>query len=252
MWNNVRQLDFMSGMLYAASLVVLLVAAGYWTMQQPVFALRAISIDGDVEHINAPTVRASVIGQLRGNYFTVNLDTARTAFESMPWVRRAGVRRVWPDALAVTLQEYQPLGTWGDDQLVSAQGELFTVNQAEVNVNDLPTFDGPLGSEQMVIERYHDFTKWLAPLGAKPVSVILSPSYAWSVKLSNGLQIELGRERNANTLAERCQRLVQAWPQVTQKWGTGIEYADLRYPNGFAIRAAGLQFLPDPAAQDNK
>jgi cell division protein FtsQ len=249
MWNNVRQLNFAASVLFAAAAVLLLASGAYWTMQRPMFMLRLIQVDGDVDHINVPTVRASVIGHLRGNYFTVNLDTARTAFESMPWVRRAGVRRVWPDALAVTLEEYQPLGTWGSDQLVSIDGELFTANQAELDDDDLPAFDGPPGTEQMVVARYHDFTKWLAPLGSKPVSVILSPRYAWTVKLANGLQIELGRERNATTLEERSERLTAAWPQVTQRWGKDIEYADLRYPNGFAIRAAGLRFLPDTNAK---
>jgi Cell division septal protein len=50
----------------------------------------------------------------------------------MPWVRHASVRRVWPNALAVTLEEYKPLGTWGSDQLVSVDGDLFTANQGEL------------------------------------------------------------------------------------------------------------------------
>ena len=65
----------------------------------------------------------------------------------MPWVRHASVRRVWPNALAVTLEEYKPLGTWGSDQLVSVDGELFTANQGELE-EDLPAFDGPDGTAQ--------------------------------------------------------------------------------------------------------
>ncbi|CAB3642046.1 cell division protein FtsQ/DivIB [Trinickia soli] len=247
MWNNVRQLNLAANALYALLALVLLGAGAYWLTQRPSFALRAIAIGGDVEHINAPTVRASVVGHLKGNFFTVDLDNARQAFEQMPWVRRASVRRVWPNALAVTLEEYKPLGTWGSDELVSVDGELFTANQGELDA-DLPAFDGPNGTEKEVVARYFDFKKWLAPLGASPDEVTLSPRYAWTVKLSNGTQIEYGRERNPQTLAERSHRLTAAWEAVTARWGKDIEYADLRYPNGFAIRAAGMRFIGNATA----
>lgn len=246
MWNNVRQLNLAANALHALLALALLVAGGYWLVQRPNFALREIRIEGDTDHINALMVHASVVGRLKGNFFTVDLDAARQAFEQLPWVRHASVRRVWPNALAVTLEEYKPLGTWGSDQLVSVDGELFTANQGELD-EDLPAFDGPDGSAKDVVARYRDFAKWFAPLGLTPDEVTLSPRYAWTVKLSNGTEVELGRERNADTLAERTHRLIVAWTAVTQRWGKDIEYADLRYPNGFAIRAAGMRFISDTA-----
>jgi cell division protein FtsQ len=244
MWNNVRLLNMVTSALQAVLLLIVLGAAGVWVMERPNFQLRTIYIDGDVEHINRPTVRSSVVGKLHGNYFTADLDAARAAFEQMPWVRHASVRRVWPNALEVTLDAYKPLGTWGSDQMVSVEGEVFTANQGEAD-DDLPAFAGPQGSEKDVVARYRDFTKWFAPLGAKPEQVTLSPRYAWTVKLSNGMQVEFGRERNKDTLFDRARRLTAAWPQVTQKWGKDIDYADLRYPNGFAIRAATMRFITD-------
>jgi cell division protein FtsQ len=244
MWNNVRQLNLASSALHTVFVLSLLAAAGVYAIQRPEFRLREIQIDGDTQHINTPTVRASVVGHLKGNFFTVDLDSARAAFEQMPWVRHASVRRVWPNALAVTLEEYKPLGTWGNDQLVSTDGELFTANQGELD-DDLPAFDGPEGTAKEVVARYHDFEKWFAPLDAKPEEVTLSPRFAWTVKLSNGTQIELGRERNQDTLLDRSKRFVASWPAVTGRWGKDIEYADLRYPNGFAIRAANMRFIND-------
>src|ERR1700722_8571501 len=244
MWNNVRQLNFAANALHALLVLVLLAAGGVWLVQRPNFALREIQIDGDTEHINSPTVRAGVVGRLKGNFFTVDLDAARQAFEQMPWVRHASVRRVWPNALAVTLEEYKPLGTWGSDQLVSVDGDLFTANQGELE-EELPAFDGPEGTAKEVVARYRDFKTWFAPLDATPEEVTLSPRYAWTVKLSNGMQVELGRERNQDTLFDRTRRFVAAWSAVTGRWGNDIEYADLRYPNGFAVKAAGMRFISD-------
>lgn len=252
MWHNVRQLNLAASVLSALAVGVLLACAALWTISRPMFTWRAIDIDGDVAHINVPTVRESLAGHLQGNFFTSNLDVARAAFETMPWVRRAGVRRVWPDRLDVTLEEYKPVATWGSDQLVSMQGELFTANQGELEQDDLPALYGPDGTAQDVLAKYRAFTRWFAPLGAKPVEVTLSPRYAWSVKLSNGMEIQLGRERDGDTLRKRSDRLVLAWPEVSHRWGDHIEYVDLRYPNGFAIRVAGVRFIPDKTTGTNQ
>jgi cell division protein FtsQ len=251
MWNNARQLNLAASALYALWLVALVLAGGYWLIQRPAFTLREIRVDGETDHISTVTVREGVVGKLRGNFFTVDLDVARAAFEQIPWVRHASVRRVWPNALAVTLEEYKALGTWGGNQFVSPQGEVFTANQGDVDADTLPEFDGPDGSAGEVVARYQDFSQWFAPLKLTPQQVTLSPRYAWTVKLSNGMQVEFGRERNAQTLYQRSQRLIAAWPAVTQRWGSNIEYADLRYPNGFAIQAASMRFLSASDAQAN-
>jgi cell division protein FtsQ len=248
MWHNVRQLNLLASMLYALAAGLLLAGAAIWVLQRPMFRLHEIEIDGDIEHINMPTVRASIVGRLHGNFFTANLDTARAAFESMPWVRRAGIQRVWPDRLVVTLEEYKPLGTWGGEQMVSVDGDLFTVNQDELGDDSLPALAGPDGSAKEVVARYHDFIGWFAPLGVKPVEVTLSPRYAWSVKFSDGMEVELGRERDPQTLWKRSNRLISSWSEVTQRWGKQIESVDLRYPNGFAVQVAGVRFIPDAAA----
>ena len=91
-----------------------------------------------------------------------------------------------------------------------------------------------------------------SPIKAEPLSVALSGRYAWRAKLSNGTVIEFGREQNDEDRAAmeaRVKRFVASWPQLTQQWGKQIEYADLRYPNGFAIRTASVRFLTDAQAQ---
>jgi cell division protein FtsQ len=180
---------------------------------------------------------------LHGNFFTLDLNAARAAFETMPWVRNASVRRLWPDQMNVTLEEYRPLGTWGDTQLVSVDGDVFTVNQGEVDTNKLPAFAGPSGSAKDVLDKYREFIQWFAPLGISPVQVRLSPRYAWSVKFSNGMTVELGREFDSMTLAQRCARLIGAWSELLKNWGTQIRSIDLRYPNGFAVRLANTQMV---------
>lgn len=187
MWQNVRLLNAIASALVALVVLAALAAGGHWLIQRPIFTLKAIQIDGDVSHINGPTLRANAVSRLKGNFFTIDLDATRAAFEAVPWVRHASVRRVWPNQLAVSIEEYKPLATWNDGRLVSVDGELFAANLAEAEDDGkLPEFAGPPGSEKDVTARYYDFVKWFAPLNMKPEAITLSNRYAWGVRLAGG------------------------------------------------------------------
>ncbi|AQV95684.1 cell division protein FtsQ [Cupriavidus necator] len=256
MWHNARLLNLIASALYALVVLMALAAGLLWLAQRPVFAITHVEIgpmDGAaLRHVNAPSVRASALGKLTGNFFTLDLNAARQAFESVPWVRRASVRREWPNGLAVEVEEHEALGTWGSPEsgrLINTYGEVFVANTAEAEEDaQLLALDGPPDSEGDVIEKLEVMRQWFRPLKAEPLAVALSGRYAWRARLSNGMEVELGREQNDEervAMDQRVRRFVAAWPQVTQQWGSQIEYADLRYPNGFSIRAANARFLTD-------
>ena len=58
-----------------------------WVARQPYFALHQIRIEGDVARNSASTIRANAAPRLAGNFFSLDLQRARGAFESVPWVR---------------------------------------------------------------------------------------------------------------------------------------------------------------------
>ena len=79
----------------------------------------------------------------------------RRAFESVPWVRHAVVRRVWPNRLRVQLEEHRPVALWGgetgSEKLVNSFGEVFEANLGDVEDDDLPRLVGPDGSSAQVL-----------------------------------------------------------------------------------------------------
>jgi hypothetical protein len=91
-----------------------------------------------------PDPARGTLGRIKGNFFTTNLESVRGVFESVPWVRRASVRREWPNQLIVALEEHEALGTWGEDgRLLSVKGDVFTANLAEAeDDHELPAFSG--------------------------------------------------------------------------------------------------------------
>lgn len=266
MWNNPRALNLASLALVGLAGVLLVLAGLFWLSQRPMFNLRQIQVEaasGKLRHVSAAAVRAGALprlaGKTRGNFFTVDLEAVRSAFESVTWVRRAQVRRAWPDRLVVRIEEHQPLGTWDEGRLVSRSGELFAANFDEAEEDgDLPALNGPPGSEKDVVARFQEFQKKFRPLGLSPIALTLSPRYAWTARFAVqdakgvdtdiDLTVELGRERDGASLTERASLLAAAYPLVKQKWPRP-RLIDLRYPNGFALRADGVRVAADEAAR---
>ena len=209
------------------------------------FNLNVIQVQGvnelPLKHVNSQIVRSTALLKIKGNFFTANLESIRHSFEMVPWVRKASVRRAWPDRLIVTLEEHIPLGTWGDDgQILSLRGEVFTANLAEVEEESkLLEFSGPDGSEKDVLAHSLEFKAWLQPLALEPQAVDYSQRYAWLVRLNNGVVVKLGREENNTVLQHRMQQLVSVYPELSSRLQGKIESVDLRYPNGLALKNSG-------------
>jgi cell division protein FtsQ len=253
MWQDAKALNATANGIFALALLACLAAGVWWLAQRPMFNLRTIRIesiaqDDELRHVNQLTLRNNALGRIKGNFFTTNLDTVRLAFESVPWVRRATVRREWPDQLIVALEEHEALGTWGaDGRLLSTKGDVFTANLAEAEEDhELPAFDGPEGSEKEVLSRFEELRLWFAPLKLVPQALSLSGRYAWTVKLDNGMSVALGREQTATTLKERVDRLLGIYPQLVSHL-QNIETIDMRYQNGLALSAADLKIPAEGA-----
>jgi cell division protein FtsQ len=162
----------------------------------------------------------------------------------VPWVRKAGIARHWPDRLVVTIEEHVPAALWHDGRGINAQGEWFVTNPGELEpYRDLPELSGPPGTEQRLLARLNDLVAWFAPLGMKPRTVELTSRYAWRVTMENGMVVELGREPEPSVLKERVTRFVTHFAAVHRHWGGMPTYADLRYPNGFAVKIPGVKFI---------
>ncbi|NHZ35270.1 cell division protein FtsQ/DivIB [Massilia rubra] len=252
MWHDVRSLNATASGLMAAVVIACLASGVWWLSQLPMFTLRTVRVDSvhatGLQHVNKLTLRAGVVGRIKGNFFTTNLEQVRTAFEAVPWVRRATVRREWPDQLIVEVEEHEALGTWGEDgRLLSVKGDVFTANLAEADEDHpLPALDGPEGSEKEVLARFIELRAMFAPIALVPEKLDLSNRYAWTVKLDNGMSVALGREQDKTTFKQRVQRLVGIYPQLANRLQDGIDTIDMRYQNGLALSAAALVLPDDP------
>ncbi|MDO4904236.1 MAG: cell division protein FtsQ/DivIB [Lautropia sp.] len=245
LWHDPRALNAIANGMVMVAFACLSMAGVWWLGQRSAFDLLSIEVgpvDGrSLDHVNVQSMTALGVNQLEGNFFTVGLDRVRRHFEQVPWVRRAEVRRVWPNRLFVGLEEHEVLARWKDDggRFVNTHGELFSVNPAEVaNHQNLLFLSGPVGSQALVARRYGELAEQLLPLSMRPVSLTLSDRQSWTAELDSGIVLKMGRDEGVS-VAERVSRWVAAHPLIQARLNGRAEEVDLRYPNGFAVRAPG-------------
>jgi len=228
----------------AAALVA--ATAVLWLARQPMFAIRAITIEGDVARNSVSTIRANAVSKLAGNFLTMDLAAVRRAFESVPWVRLAVVRRVWPNRLRVQLEEHRPVAIWGsesgNEKLVNSFGEVFEANVGDVEDDALPALSGPNGSAAHVLAMLGRIDAGLAPLGGHIEELAYSGRGSWHATLDNGAVVELGRGSDDDVLA-RAARFVASVDQVTSRYQRPLQYADLRHHDGYAVRLKGVSTM---------
>lgn len=214
--------------LYALAAVLLLYSVLFVVIHLPIFPLKEVKVDGELHHVTREQLKLIVGRHLRGNFFTLDLVQARNAFQKLPWVRNVSVRRRWPDILEVTVEEHRELARWGNIALVNSYGELFHA----ASDSELPVFYGPGDGVREVAERYAGYSRLLQPTGMKVMQLALSPRRAWEIGTDTGMVIELGRDR----MEARLQKFAGVYARTLGVLDVKVAYADLRYPNGFAVR----------------
>lgn len=254
---DIRFMRMVSSLLFLIFVVMALSALAHLILRHPFFAIRGVTVMGDIEHNNALTLRANVGPHLAGTFFTIDLEAARSAFEAMPWVRQAVVQRAFPNRLKVTLQEQRVAAYWGEEgelKLLNMQGEVFEANLGEIEQEKLPRLSGPLSQSRQILLVYQTLRPQFERLLSLSIEELtLSGRGVWHMRLDNGAQIMLGSGQGEEVV-ERSWQFAQTLTQVASRYGrtpSALESADLRHEDGYALRLRGVSTLV-PAPPPNR
>ncbi|GAD23831.1 cell division protein FtsQ/DivIB [Acidovorax sp. MR-S7] len=257
---DVKLMNLTATVLFMGAVVGVLAAGGGWLLRHPAFAIGRIAVEGELVHTSAVALRANVAPQLVGNFFTLDLEAARRAFEQVPWVRRAYVHREFPSGLRVQLQEHDAVAYWGAEgsaTLVNSHGEVFEAGSDDLEQDNLPRLVGVPERSAEMLRVYQRLAPVLAPLQSDIDTLERTGQGGWRATLDSGAVLELGGGDEA-ALMERVRRLVNTLPRVAQQQGRrvdALEYADLRHASGYALRLRGVTTVsgdapaPKPAAK---
>lgn len=246
---DVRLMHLTASALAVVAIGVAIYGSLAWLVRRPLFNFSRITVQGELTHNNEVMLRANVLPQLAGNFFTMNLQRVRQSFEAVPWVRHAVVQREFPNRLRVSLFEHHPVAVWGDNAsasvMVNRYGQLFEAQADDADIEHLPRFDGPQEQSVQVLKMYEQLQPMLQGMDLTLDRLALSSRGTWSVGTSSGADLELGKG-NAQEVLARLAVFRKTLPQVTARYGrtsAALQSVDLRHENGYAVRLKGVTTL---------
>ena len=192
---DIRMMQQLNRLMVMLLSVILIAGLLWWVIRLPLFAIAGITLVGQVEHNNEVTIRANVTPQLKGDFFTFDLQKTQKIFETVPWVRKAVVQREFPNRLRVELEEHQPVAFWGEEsqgRLLNKQGEVFDANWGELEDDKLPQLIGPDNQSAQVLDVYQLIEPEFKRLGLSIRALELTARGSWRAKLANASVVEMG------------------------------------------------------------
>lgn len=190
--------------------------------------IRHVKVSAIYQHVDPNVIQELIAPFSHDNLFLTDVSGLQQQLLAIPWVKKAVVRRVWPDTLHIQVEEHKAVAQWAiGDGLVSSEGILF---YPTVSTEPLPTFEGVAENVGDILAVYNQLQSTLTPLNAHIIAVKMSPRGGWHIQIEQGPLIMLGR-RNIN---ERWQRFLSAFPKLPKS--STIKKIDLRYIHGMAIQ----------------
>jgi cell division protein FtsQ len=171
------------------------------------FVVEQVDVMGE-GRLNERDIRLAAQIRTGDYFFGVDLEAARDRTESLPWVDRAVVRRLWPNRIVVQVVETTPYALWqnqGQLHLFSEKGDLIVpVEAAESVPQGLKIYVGteaPTHAKQIETK-----LKSHAELWPRIEGLVQFPSGRWDLHMRDDMVVKLPVE-NVDAAVERLVQL---------------------------------------------
>ena len=195
-----------------------------------------LSVSGNTQYLQPQQLltKLAIIPQSFGaNASLLSIDIQQLQQRALedPWVNSAAIKRQWPPAIKVTVEEQVAVAKWGKKGLLNHQGDIF-IPEDTVNLDFLPLLNGPSTDTARVMDQYHTLSQFFKGGETYMLGLTLQARGAWTLLLSNQIEVELGREQ----VLARLRRFLQLYRGHLYLKGSQIERVDVRYSNGVAVK----------------
>ena len=196
------------------------------------FPIKEVGIKGEYENVNKNQVDLIKNKYIKKNFFAVNLEETREAFKKLPWIRDVSIRRDWNKfGLLVEIESHKPIARWSNRGLVNSYGEIFHAAYED----NLPLFVGPDEFVEEMSVKYYQINKILEKELMQIGTISLSNRLSWEIYTNNNMRFFLGKE-NGNNIVKKLNALIENYQFILSESKSRIEYVDLRYKDGFAVK----------------
>jgi cell division protein FtsQ len=126
-------------------------------------------------------------------FFGVDLKEAQRRTESLPWVDRAVVRRLWPNRIVVQLVENQPYAVWqnkGQLALINKEGDVIAPVSVDISIPTGLIHIVGEGAAAEAAELEDMLSDWQG-LNRRVTSAILVSGKRWNIILDDAVTVKL-------------------------------------------------------------
>ena len=192
--------------------------------------INKIRVHGEFVNVDEVMLHRVIDGVVDAGYFNVDVEKVRKVVETLPWVDKASVRRVWPNTLSVSVEEQKPIAIAKNIGLINTKGIIFKPLN-NVLPESLPVFDGDMKLNKLMLSKFYEMNKLLRTINLNITYLTINARHAVEVKLNNGFKIMLGQGETIY----RLKRFVSIYTKTLAEHVTDIDVIDLRYTNGMAV-----------------
>ena len=193
-------------------------------------AINTVRMETPLNRVTGEEVRLLLARYTEFGFLGVDVQDLRDELEQNPWIAHATVRRVWPDVLAISITEEQPIARWGDQALLNEQGQIFHPPMRGTE-DSLPSLSGPQGTEALVLAKFEEYRALLAGIGLTLGGLSVNARGSWDATIVDGPILKIGREN----VEPRLQRFVQLYRGSLKEQLATAQTVDLRYSNGISV-----------------
>lgn len=199
--------------------------------------ISSFALVGTPQYTTNADVRDMILkmGELKG-FFGQDVDVIREQIESMPWIKGAVVRKIWPDRLSIWVAEYAPVAFWNSEDFVSLDGMVFKLPKDRLKNDNLPRLYGPDYQSLAVLDAWKQIFNELKSKGITLKAVSIDERGSWEIVVENDITLKLGR----GEWKSKIDRFMTIYPQVEIPENKKIAYIDLRYKVGAAVSFADI------------
>ena len=210
--------------------VVVLFAAGRGYLALEAIPVERITVTGELKNTQTHAVQELVQPALVGGFLSADLGQIRQRLEQLPWVYSVNVRRRWPNALEIHVEEQFAIARWGESALINHQGQLFD-SHSTVDTADLPLLHGPDETSETVMDSFQRLSELLRPAHLRVAQLHVNERGQHVAHLDNGVVVVLG----SKDFGDRVQLFTAVYQLELAARVHDIERVDLRYKSGLAV-----------------
>lgn len=199
-------------------------------LQASYFPVRYVRVQGSFKHIEKSELQALIEAEVETGYWELDLRVIRSQAEQLAWIKHVQTRRVWPDTLVLTVEEHLPFVRFNENHLLSTEAVPYLPKNTQ-EFHNLPVVFGSIDQSTVLFDAFKEMQASIQNLGMGLVELQVTDRKSWSIQMSNGVLVELGREDPL----QNFERFIVTLSLLGEQQIQSMVRVDLRYQNGYAV-----------------